>query len=39
MFNLEHTLEDLCGKDIVYYRAIHKRNPEVLCVLHCPKKY
>ena len=37
MFDLEHTLAEMCGKDIVYYRAIYKRNPEVLCVLHCPK--
>lgn len=36
MFDLDHTMEDLCGKDIVYYRAIVGRPPEILSVLQCP---
>lgn len=33
MFELGHTLEDLCCRDIVYYRAIIGRDPEILAVL------
>jgi hypothetical protein len=38
MFELEHTMDDLCGRDIVYYRAIVGRKPEVLSVVKCPAR-
>ena len=36
MFKIDHSLEDLCGKNIIIYRSIIGRKPEVLKVLDCP---